>query len=523
MRNTLLLIKNYFQCFLGRISGKKGRTSKTSFGFMLMLLFACIFIYMFVNLAIMTTQSAIDLDSPILALYINAAMAILFALLMTITKSTLPKKSTDEDMLLSLPITKSQIITAKVFYDYLFDFAIVLATILPAYIVYYVMIPGTSFLLIVRALLICLLIPMFLGSMGYFLSLIFSFIASKFKHYSIIQSLFTIVFTLIFLVCYYGLTFLANDNSNQNANIIMNLAPIEWIVSFIASANIVSLMFILLVTLIPFIIFISVRSWMIGKSFKMYKEKNSTLSFKPLSTTKSLYKRELSRYFNISTYVVNTMFGGIMMLLVAVAILVVGKSYLSNILQTLKIDSINEHFIAIILLVLGFTTATLCTTACSISIEGKTLWILKAHPISEKAIFISKILVNLTISAPFIVISAILLSIALGFKYFIFLLTIPLTQSFIVSTIGLIVNLIYPKLDWTNEVSVIKQSMSVGISMLVNIVVCIIPYIVYFALFQYLNEIALLCIVIALTILIGVVSYLILVKKGKTLFNKIYD
>lgn len=523
MRNTLLLIKNYFQCFLGRISGKKGSASKTSFGILLMLLFACIFIFMFVNLAIMTTQSAIDLESPVLALYINAAMALLFALLMMITKSTLPKKSTDEDMLLSLPLTKRQIIVAKVFYDFLFDFAIVIATILPAYIVYYVMIPGTSFLLIVRALIICLLIPMFLGSMGYFLSLIFSLIASKFKHYSIIQSAFTIVFTLVFLVCYYGLTFLANDSSNQNANIIMNLAPIEWIVSFIASGKIVSFIYIILVTLIPFIIFISVRSWMVGKSFRMYKEKKATLSFKPLSTTKSLYKRELSRYFNISTYVVNTMFGGIMMLLIAGAILIVGKSYLLNILQTVKIDGINDHFVAIILLVSGFTTATLCTTACSISIEGKTLWILKAHPISEKSIFISKILVNLTISAPFIIISAILLSIALGFKYFIFLLFIPLAQSLIVSIIGLIVNLIYPKLDWTNEVNVIKQSMSVGISMLVNIVVCIIPYIIYFTLFQYLNEINLLCIVALVTILLGIISYIVLVKKGKTLFNKIYD
>ena len=45
---------------------------------------------------------------------------------------------------------------------------------------------------------------------------------------------------------------------------------------------------------------------------------------------------------------------------------------------------------------------------------------------------------------------------------------------------GLIFNLLFPKLNWDNEVQVVKQSLSVLVSMLFNVVIALIPVGLYF-------------------------------------------
>ena len=191
MRKTWILIKNYFNCFIGRFTKNKKATKKNLSGIGLVLLFGLIFVFMFISLAISTLDQAMEAGDPRIALYVNASMALVFLILLTITKSTTPSKGKDEELLLSLPVSKKDIVISKVFFDYLFDFFIVIGTLVPSYVVYFIKI-DTSFLLVLRSLVVCLLIPMLSSALGYFLSLIFSIFSSKFKYYSIIQSIFTL-------------------------------------------------------------------------------------------------------------------------------------------------------------------------------------------------------------------------------------------------------------------------------------------------------------------------------------------
>lgn len=523
MRNTLLLIQNYFLCFLGRINGKKGNAKKFGFGVGLILLFGFIFVFMFVNLAILTTETALQLEDPKIALYSNASMAVIFSLLIMVTKSTFVGKNSDEDMLISLPVTKNNIIVAKVFYDFLFDLAIVIITIIPAYIVYYIMVPSTSIFLVVRSFIVCLLIPLFLGSMGYFLSLFFNWIASKFKYYNIVQTIFNIIFLLAFMICYYGLTIFSSKDTAAGSDILLKFAPIRWLVSFIADGSFISLGFIFLVTVFPFIISIIIKSKMFGITFAKYKGKETTIKYEQSSVIKSLYKRELTRYFNIPTYVVNTIFGGILIVIFAITLIVIGKDYILNMAKIIGLGDLDRHLVVIVIIINCIMSAEICTTSCSISIEGKTLWILKAHPISEKAIFISKVLLNITIAFPFIVVSGFLLAITLGFENLPFLILIPLITVLTSSMSGLIINLIYPKFDFVSETVVVKQSMSVGISAIYNIVISIIPFIIYFVFNKMINKFIILTLIIFICLLICGITYLYLLKKGKKLYQKIND
>ena len=139
MNKTLLLIKNYFSCFLGNLGRRKSEKAKYGGGVLILLIMGVIFLYLFINLAIGSVEQALKTNYPIVALYVTSSMGLVFILLMTITKSTTPTKHRDDELLLSLPVSKSNIIIAKTFYNYLFDLAIVGMTLLPSYIVYYLM------------------------------------------------------------------------------------------------------------------------------------------------------------------------------------------------------------------------------------------------------------------------------------------------------------------------------------------------------------------------------------------------
>lgn len=60
---------------------------------------------------------------------------------------------------------------------------------------------------------------------------------------------------------------------------------------------------------------------------------------------------------------------------------------------------IDGYFDIGLIIIFSFVLTTTPTTASSISLEHKELWIIKAHPISYKDVFSSKILVNLTVTS----------------------------------------------------------------------------------------------------------------------------
>jgi len=516
MRKLSLLIKNYFNCFIGRFN--KNKNKKRLFtGASLILLIGAIFVIMFINLAIGTVSQAKEAKAPEMALYVFAAMALVFVLILIISKSSSQAKSKDEEMLLSLPFKKSEIIGAKVFYDYLFDFVIVFITIVPSYIVYAVM-TKSSFIIPLRSVIISILIPMLSSAIGYFISLLFSLVARKFKHYSIVQSILSIFLLMIFLVVYYGINLITSEGKNEVADAVFNFAPIKWIVYYIYQGNLLSLFYISICAILPFIVSILIKTNLLGKTFNNYKSNNKEIRCKKSSPLKSLFKREIARYFSISSYVVNTAFGGIILIVVGAILCFIGKDYFLNLLATSGYANLAKYINIAILAVIIFSTSTICLTSASISLEGKTLWILKAHPVKAKDVFLSKILVNVVVCAVPIIICASLSVKSLGLEYLPFLILIPIVFAFSLSNVGLLINLMYPKFDWETEIYAVKQSMSVGLALAINMIIGIIPLACYFILIPYMEEMLVFLIIFIIYLLITLVTYRILIKKGTHLF-----
>ena len=101
-----------------------------------------------------------------------------------------------------------------------------------------------------------------------------------------------------------------------------------------------------------------------------------------------------------------------------------------------------------------------------ISLEGKTFSILKSLPVKPYTIIKSKVYAALLIIIPFIFIGDIILFIKFKFDIIniILILIASILLPLISETIGIIINLKYPKMDAKNDTEVVKQSMSSTVS-----------------------------------------------------------
>ena len=112
----------------------------------------------------------------------------------------------------------------------------------------------------------------------------------------------------------------------------------------------------------------------------------------------------------------------------------------------------------------------MASTACSPSLEGKNYWIVQSLPIEKKTLWQGKMLFNMLLTVPFMAFSTLcmclsartpvpdtLLYLILGFALCAF------------STAwGCVCGVKYMRLDWENEVEVIKQGTAAPLYMLPN-------------------------------------------------------
>lgn len=171
----------------------------------------------------------------------------------------------------------------------------------------------------------------------------------------------------------------------------------------------------------------------------------------------SLVSREFRRYFASSIYVVNTILGPILATVLSGAMLVSRDTIVS---LPLPVD-----LKAVIPFLFSGVFCLMNTTSVSLSMEGKSFWIVKSLPLPTETILDGKLLMNLILDLPFYLLSEIFLLLAwkpTGLDALFFIL-LPGAMILFSCALGLFVNLRLPLLNWENEVSVVKQSASAAL------------------------------------------------------------
>ena len=381
----------------------------------------------------------------------------------------------DFDMLMSLPVSAESIFVSKISTFMILEYLYSALFVIPTMIIYGVM-ANASFVFYIFACIGFIFLPMLPAALASLIALGIRKLTSKMKNKNFFNNLFQIILICAIFAFSFGMNGM-NDAAAANmfisaADSITRYFPFaDWYVMGSIHANLFHLLLFCVLNLAAFAALIMLFS----KSFvkinlagkQGYHVRNFRLRRKNKNTQfMALFKKELNKYFSNFMYVMNMSIGQIMLLIGAVYLLFIQKTVNDFLVSGFGESGIISYGALLLALICGLMAHLSCTTSCSISLEGKFLWITKTLPVSTNKIFASKILVNLcVILIPTLLaygIIAVVFSVPLVIACLAFIYIIA--AALFVSMGGLTINLFFPKLVFDREIIVIKQSASTFIS-----------------------------------------------------------
>ena len=427
----------------------------------------------------------------------------------------------DYDMVMSLPISTGGIVASRLMILYAMNMVFVFIIMVPMTVAYGILTnPGIQFYVIsVFAILAMPLVPIVIASI---LGTIIAYIASKFRH----NNLLSIILSMGLLAFFVVASTTIKDDAQQMVDIgksltnqVNSIYPLaNMYTKAVVEYNISSLLLFLGISVLAFIIYTIIvkkifkrmNTLMMTGSYHAIYKKHGVKQSSPL---KALYKKEMKRYFSSSLYVLNTGFGIVMLTIATIAAAVV------DIDKVLGGPEAAAVLIKSAPVFVSFCIVMSCTTMSSISLEGKSLWVLKSLPVTAKTIYLAKIAVNLTIISPAILDSLFLgIFLKLGFLQTLFMILISISCAIFISCFGLLINLLLPNFTWTSETIVIKQSAATMIAIFAGMGVAGLLFL--FMMLLPSENIAYLT-YLFLILIINVSVYQVLMTYGKKRFNQL--
>lgn len=194
------------------------------------------------------------------------------------------------------------------------------------------------------------------------------------------------------------------------------------------------------------------------------RRKTKSKADKSDSPTMALFKKEFRRFTSSSISMMSCALGSIMLIVMGVTCFFAGEWIITTFMG--MSNGPDENLPLMAMMVVCMMAAMNTITASSISLEGKYIWILKVLPISPMQIFVAKIGVHMAITAIPAVFCAVSFAISGGTDLVTMLYMAVATVEFVLfcAIVGLLCNLKFPNLNWTNEAQAVKQNMSVIIA-----------------------------------------------------------
>ena len=409
------------------------------------------------------------------SVFMIASFSIVFIFSIFETKSEL-FECRDNDLLLSMPIKPKDIVISRISVVLVYNYIEELIIMLPC-IIFYAIFSRGDIVGIFGAIVVSLLLPLFATALASGVGYLVALISKRIKKNSFVTLAFSMIFLLAYMFGYTALMENAEGFFEGGSELLPSDIPILYFIG--SAARFSPLSIICLAALSVGSAFIAY--YVISKSYiklvtdnkgekrSLYKEEKLELK----SPIFALTVKELKRFFSSATYMLNTGFGLIFEVFVAVFAIVKRESLLeiidvlSNEIPYLSGgDILAPLMIAALVFVGGLSTIS----SCALSLEGKNLWVLKTLPIRERDVMIAKVLPHIIVSIPPTLISAVLLIIASSAPviYWPFFVLTPIAAIVFSAFLGLVINVAFPKFEYDNEAQPVKQSLSVFLTMIIQ-------------------------------------------------------
>ncbi len=290
------------------------------------------------------------------------------------------------------------------------------------------------------------------------------------------RSLFSVVYMVVFLVGYFSIFGQSNqiltsllDHSQDNAQAIRSFVWPVYAMGMGASGSVLhSLTFFGICAAI-----FSVSYNILSKTFlntaggSHASSRRKALRLENHSTRSPVFAimgKELMRFMGTPIYITNAGIGILMTAAMTVAAIIFQKD-LRSALAEFGIPQGAEALLVVS--ALGFLNSTIYISAPSVSLEGKSLWVMKSMPVSGKTVLQGKLSLHLMLSVPVIFPAALILSLVLGCGILSSLLCGLLCSLCCVfcGLLGMITGLKWAKFDYINDAYPVKQAVFVVVTM----------------------------------------------------------
>ena len=395
--------------------------------------------------------------------------------------SSLLYNTRDDDLLLTLPISRAKIVTLKLVKFYLFELAFNSMFLLPAMIVYLTRgaITQTFIPISIIVLILMPVIPIVLSCL---VGAIISAFSSRFKKRTAVQIVFTFIAMIVVMIVSLYVSSMMNGEVGVNDGIVKlgeTMArlyyPAGLYEKMAVDFNFIDLGIFVLIhlgiaavgVLVLAKTFFKINTRARMANYGIVKKVDvEALEMKERKPIWTLVKKEMSRFFGTPVFITNTGFG-IILFVIGTGLLcwkfediLVGVGTAEDF--PLSVETVRELAPVIAFALMSSATLLTFITSSMISLEGKSINILKALPIPVTLILRAKIIMAMIVILPLIFIGDIVMAIWFGFGIVetLLLLAGSIVLPAFMQIFGILINLKYPVMDAESDMEVVKQSRS---------------------------------------------------------------
>lgn len=378
----------------------------------------------------------------------------------------------DNELLLSMPVPPRDILLSRMAALLLINVVLELVVAIPAALAAPIWrMPALG---IVSFVLVLLALPLLALALTCLAAWLISLLTAKIRSKTLLTTILSVVFLGLYMVGVTRLNSYVNtlaQNGAQIAGKLSAVAPLLWVGRACAEGDALSLILALAVMIVPFLVML----WLLSRSLiRILTTKRGAAKIKYVrrelrtsSVDAALRGRELARITSSSAYILNAGLG-LLFEIIGAVLLVVKRQAVRGFLETFGLDS--DILLAIMTLLGLFLVGFVFFTSASVSIEGKSIWILQSMPVPPQRVLRAKqgISNRITILPTLCMTAAAIWVLQLSPLRAALFAACMLLGMLLSSNVGLTEDLRHGSLNWVNETQAVKQGMGVLFSMLLG-------------------------------------------------------
>ncbi len=416
---------------------------------------------------------------------LTAATISLVALILTLLKSNGYLYGFKEyDMLMSLPFSVRTIVSTRFLYMYLLDLPLCAIISLSTLVGYAIVVqPGVG--LIAGWILLTPFVPLLPTVVGSLVGVVLANIGARSRHAQLIQTVLTFAIVIPLFFVQYIIRFVIQDNkvdsviaqSSQTMDFVARVVPtVGWFTRATLNGDVLAGVLLVAVSLALYLGMVALIS-------ANYRRINSSLAnaaprhrgsaerrpYAQQSIVVSIAKKDFRRIMGSTVCATNLGLGTVLCLLAGIVLPFVNvEAIISAMAQGMEVNLAPYRLVwpLFVYFFVGMVPVTVVTP----SLEGKSDWIIRSLPVSSMTVCHGRMLLNLgfsllpglfAVTMGFVALHAEALEFVLGLG----MITVLVLFS---TAYGMRCGLKHLRLDWQNEVEVVKQGAAVTFYLLPN-------------------------------------------------------